>query len=100
MESFSTPRRAALPWIANVCTVAVLVSVAWWSNAHRPAPVAGEAALVSPAGAPAAGGLTPTATQPADAGNAAPASERAWPRQTTTAPREGLQTVSYGSGRH
>lgn len=99
MENFSTPPRAVVPWVANLATLVVLVTAAWWSNANRPAAVAGESALAAPAAAP--GALTPATAAPADAsGTAPPAGERAWPRQTTATAREGLQTVSFGPSRH
>jgi hypothetical protein len=92
MENFSTPQRAALPWIANLATLAVVVAAIGWSGEHRPdAPVA--AALVV---APAAAQSTPvagqeTAVQPS-------AQPGRWPAKTTTRSIDGLQAVGYTPG--
>ena len=36
MENFSTPKQAALPWFADLATLAVVVGATWWSGAQRP----------------------------------------------------------------
>lgn len=36
MENFSTPKKAALPWVTNVTTLAVVLCTTWWSSAQRP----------------------------------------------------------------
>jgi hypothetical protein len=35
MEDFSTPRHPLVPAVANLCTLAVVLTAAWWSAAQR-----------------------------------------------------------------
>jgi len=94
MENFSTPHRALVPWVANVATVAVLLTATWWSNMHRPAPVSAEAAVTAPTTLPQAPVVQPTAA-PAQTSN----NQAGWPVQTTSVPRDGLQAVGYNTAR-
>lgn len=89
MENFSTPQRAALPWIANLATLAVMVAAIGWSGAQRPdAPTAAAAAT-----APAV-----TATAPAADHGAVPldnTQQGRRPVKTLARPLNGLQVVGY-----
>jgi hypothetical protein len=91
MENFSTPQRAALPWIANLATLAVVVAAIGWSGEQRPA-VPAAALVIAPAAAqtvPVAGnGTNPqTGAQPGR-----------WPDKTAPRPIDGLQAVGYTPG--
>lgn len=103
MESFSTSPRALVPWVANLATLVVVVSAAWWSGANRPAPEPAESARLVPAALPADApqtGALPTATTPRPGGKAPGVADApAWPLQTTTATVEGMQTVVFSPAR-
>ena len=93
METISTPQRAALPWIANLATLAVVVAAIGWSGAQRPdAPTTAAAATVPTA--------TATAAAPAPAADhgAVPrdgAQQGRRPVKTPARPLDGLQVVGY-----
>ena len=93
MENISTPQRAALPWIANLATLAVVVAAIGWSGAQRPdAPTTAAAATVPTA--------TATAAAPAPAADhgAVPrdgAQQGRRPVKTPARPLDGLQVVGY-----
>ena len=93
MENISTPQRAALPWIANLATLAVVVAAIGWSGAQRPdAPTTAAAATVPTATAAAA------ATAPAADHGAVPrdgAQQGRRPVKTPARPLDGLQVVGY-----
>ena len=97
MENISTPQRAALPWIANLATLAVVVAAIGWSGAQRPdAPTTAAAATVPTATATA----TAAAPAPAPAADhgAVPrdgAQQGRRPVKTPARPLDGLQVVGY-----
>jgi len=97
MENFSTTHRSLVPWVANIATVAVVLSATWWSNTQRPTTAAGEAALHAPATAPTGAPSTQPTAAPAQ-GNS-PANPANWPLQTTSVTRDGLQAVSFTAAR-
>ena len=93
MENFSTPRQPLVPRLANLATLAVVLSATLWSNAQRPATVPTEAKLTVPAAAqkqPAAATQQPSGVPPQGA------TLVNWPAHTTAVAREGLQAVGYG----
>jgi hypothetical protein len=90
MENFSTPRPTLVPRLANLATLAVVVLATWWSNAQRPADVAAESALSTPA--PQL--IVPVQQAPAAAPTPG-AIQAHWPSKTTALPRDGLQAVGY-----
>ena len=95
MENISTPQRAALPWIANLATLAAVVAAIGWSGAQRPdAPTAAAAATVPTAAAT----VTVTVTAPAADHGAVPrdgAQQGRRPVKTPARPLDGLQVVGY-----
>lgn len=91
MENFSTPPRAALPWIANLATLAVVVAAIAWSGVQRP----DEPSTAAAATLPAAVQTAPVADH-----SAAPqigAQPGRWPAKTTLRPLDGLQAVGYSA---
>lgn len=91
MENFSTPRQAAVPWIANLATLAVVVAAIGWSGGQRPdVPTAAAAA---PAGAVQ---TAPTAAHGAAVQPGAP--QGRWPVKAPSRPIDGLQVVGYSPG--
>ena len=86
MENFSTPPRAALPWIANLATLAVVVAAIGWSGEQRPAAPTAAAAVVLP--------TAPQTTPVADQGQAG-AQQGQWPVKTLSPTIDGLQAVGY-----
>ena len=93
MENISTPQRAALPWIANLATLAVVVAAIGWSGAQRPdAPTTAAAATVPTATATAAA-PAPAADHGAVPRDGAQHGRR--PVKTPARPLDGLQVVGY-----
>jgi hypothetical protein len=93
MENFSTPRRATLPWIANLATLAVVVAAIGWSGEQRP-----DMPTAAAAAAPAA-----TAAQTAPAAGQGIAAQPGghqghWPAKLTPRLIDGLQVVGYTPG--
>ena len=85
-----------MPWVANLATVVVVLSAAWWSNSQRPVVAAGEASIGRPAAVPA------RAMQPATpTGNTGDAAVWSAPAAAPApAPvSDGLRTVSFGGVR-
>ncbi len=96
MANFSTPRKAALPWFANLATLVVLLCTAWWSSDQRPLSPAGETQLAMPA----ASHHHQTITQPQaiPAVDATPlAKQPARPAQTTALPSDGIVSVGFNA---
>jgi hypothetical protein len=97
MESFSTPQHAALPWIANLATVAVVMATIGWSNGQRPAASPSEAALTTPAHQMAVPAGMPAAAQTPASPQATQATQAHWPAQTTAVAVDGLQAVGFNA---
>ena len=91
MENFSTTRVALLPRVANLVTLAVVVTATWWSSAQRPPEQTHLIATQTAAARPA------LPKQPAaEPALGATGSSLHWPVQATTVvPRDGLQAVGY-----
>jgi hypothetical protein len=89
MENFSTPQRAALPWIANLATLTVVLAAIGWSGVQRP----DEPSAAAAATLPTAGQVAPVSDP-----NTAPhtgSQQGRWPAKTTMRPLDGLQAVGY-----
>jgi hypothetical protein len=97
MENFSTPPRAATPWIANLATLAVVIGAIGWSGVQRPAGPATEVASTPPA-VPQA--LPVSEPAPGNPPTHLPVTPQArWPIQTTSMSVDGLQVVGLQTGR-
>lgn len=88
MEDFSTPSRAATPWIANLATLAVVIAAIGWSSEQRPTAQLAQATAPAPASTQAQP-MANTTPMPAVA-----APQPRWPAQGTSLPVDGLQVVS------
>jgi hypothetical protein len=88
MEDFSTPSRAATPWIANLATLAVVIAAIGWSSEQRPTAQLAQATAPAPASTPAQP-MADTKPMPALA-----APQPRWPAQATSLPADGMQIVS------
>jgi hypothetical protein len=91
MENFSTPRRATLPWIANLATLAVVIAAIGWSGEQRP-----DLPAAAASAAPAAAGITPVVEH--SAAKQSGANQGRWPAKTTARSIDGLQAVGYTPG--
>ena len=88
MENFSTPRRATLPWIANLATLAVVIGAIGWSGVQRP-----DAPTAAAAGPDAALQTAPTADHGAVIPPGAHQSRR--PVKSPSGPIDSLQVVGF-----
>lgn len=62
MESISTTHSTRLPWVANLATLAVVITATWWSGAQRPA----QAPVAQVQTVPAAAEVNEPVPQPAN----------------------------------
>ncbi len=90
MENFPTPPKALLPWVANLATLAVVLSAAWWSSGHRPLSSPSDSRLAAP---------TQPYLQPATvpAATTSPGNPSTWPAQTTSLPADNFISVGFSA---
>ena len=95
MENFPTPRRAVLPWAANIATLLVMVSATWWSSAQRPAAVGSSISAAGQTGATNKTKQTPRQVLNVPAQDGPKPSQATWPATTTSLQNDDIKAASY-----
>ena len=90
MENFPTKRLQLVPRVANLATLAVVVSATWWSGAQRPD--------ANPDNATRLQMVSQAVTSAREAtSNQAGTAQLAWPQAQTTLQPEAIKTVGFTS---
>ena len=95
MENFPTPRRAVLPWAANIATLLVMVSATWWSSAQRPVAVSSSLSAAGKTGPTNTTKQSPRQVLSLPAQDGPKASQATWPATTTSLQNDDIKAASY-----